>query len=295
MNWVVAAGGAIQNQRHVQPLSNSLKTMTPYLFPDYQVAGAGDTTVFLLHGAYGGKDYFRHEIEALVQQGLRVVAWDAPGYGISPLPEHLTIDGLAEAAARLIQAQGTATNILVGHSMGGIVAPAVCGRIPALVHGLVISATVASFSQKTEAEKAIFLEERIAPLNRGQPFRETAGAVVASMFAPGSQGPKVELVREVALSTRKETFVAAISAIVHYEGVPALRAIHCPTLLVAGAHDKVGKPEAMARMVEFVPHANYVQIDHAGHYAFAEQQDVFNQHLLAFIAEVQAKQRAAQP
>ena len=58
-----------------------------YRFPDYQVSGAGDTTVFLLHGAYGAKDYFRYEIETLVRAGLRVVAWDAPGYGLSPLPE----------------------------------------------------------------------------------------------------------------------------------------------------------------------------------------------------------------
>jgi pimeloyl-ACP methyl ester carboxylesterase len=266
--------------------------MTPYLFPDYQVAGAGDTTVFLLHGAYGAKDYFRYEIQALVQQGLRVVAWDAPGYGISPLPAHLSIEGLAEAAARLIQAVGTGTNILVGHSMGGIVAPAVCGRIPDRVHGLVISATVASFSQKTDEEKAIFLEERIAPLNRGKSFRETAGAVVDSMFAPGSQGPKVDLVKEVALSTSKETFIAAISAIVNYEGVPALRAVRCPTLLLAGAHDKVGKPEAMAKMVDFIPHAGYARIEGAGHYAFAEQQDVFNQHLLAFISAVRSESPA---
>ena len=44
--------------------------------PDFQVAGDSDTTVFLLHGAYGSKDYFRPEIETLVRAGLRVVAWD---------------------------------------------------------------------------------------------------------------------------------------------------------------------------------------------------------------------------
>ena len=59
-----------------------------YRFPDYQVAGGdADTTIFLLHGAYGSKDYYRYEIETLARAGYRVVAWDAPGYGISPLPE----------------------------------------------------------------------------------------------------------------------------------------------------------------------------------------------------------------
>ena len=93
--------------------------------PDFQVAGDGDTTVFLLHGAYGSKDYFQHEIATLVGAGLRVVAWDAPGYGLSPLPaEGLSIESMAEACGRLIDLMGTARNILLGHSMGGIIAPA---------------------------------------------------------------------------------------------------------------------------------------------------------------------------
>ncbi|UUZ69716.1 alpha/beta hydrolase [Polaromonas sp. P2-4] len=128
--------------------------MSNYRFPDYQVAGEADTTVYLLHGAYGSKDYFRAEIETLVRAGYRVVAWDAPGYGISPLPAGgLSIEGLAEAAARLIDRTGSATNIVLGHSMGGIVAPLVTLLRPERVHGLVISATVASFSQKSEEDK----------------------------------------------------------------------------------------------------------------------------------------------
>lgn len=257
--------------------------MQPYRMPDHQIHGEGDTTLFLFHGAYGSKAYFEHETAALVRAGLRVVAWDAPGYGLSSLPEGLSIEGMAEAAARLVAHTGTGTNVLLGHSMGGIIAPAVCGLVPDRVHGLVVSATVASFSEKTDEEKRIFLAERIEPLKHGRSFEDTAGAVVASMFAPGSSGPRVELVRRIALSTSPETFVAAISAIVHYEGVPALRALKVPVLLVAGAHDKVGKPEAMQAMTRFVPHARFVCIDGAGHYAFAEQQDTFNSHVLGFI------------
>src|SRR5690606_1893041 len=137
--------------------------------PDFQVAGDSDTTVFLLHGAYGSKDYSRHEIETLVHAGLRVVAWDAPGYGLSPVPAAgLRIENMAEAAVRLVKLMGGRTNVLVGHSMGGIIAPAAAVMAPDLVHGLVISATVASFSQKSEADKKNFLEERITPLRQGK-------------------------------------------------------------------------------------------------------------------------------
>ena len=76
--------------------------MTDHVVPDHLVAGSGKTTVFLLHGGYGSKDYWKPEIETLVKAGYRVVAWDAPGYGISPLPATFTIESLAAACVRLI-------------------------------------------------------------------------------------------------------------------------------------------------------------------------------------------------
>lgn len=258
---------------------------TPLRVPDFQVAGDADTTVFLLHGAYGSKDYFRHEIETLVRAGLRVVAWDAPGYGLSALPpQDLSIESMAQAAGRLIDLMGSRTNIVLGHSMGGIIAPAVYAARPNKVHAVGISATVASFSQKTEEDRKTFLAERIDPLMRGTSFRETATPVVDSMFAPGSGGPLVDLVREVALSTSKETFCAAIKAIVDYEGVPTLRNLKVPTLLLAGRHDKVGRPDGMlAIQQQYVPHARYHVLPNSGHYAFAEEPEAFNRHLLDFV------------
>jgi pimeloyl-ACP methyl ester carboxylesterase len=259
---------------------------TPYRFPDHQVAGSGDTTVFLLHGAYGSKDYFRHEIATLAGAGLRVVAWDAPGYGISPLPEGgLSIERLAETAALMVERLGSRTNVVLGHSMGGIVAPRVCTLLPERVHGLVISATVASFSQKTEEEKRTFLEERIAPIKRGKSLRESAMPVINSMFAPGSSGPDVELVRETAAGTPVDTFVSAITAITLYEGVPTLREVRQPTLLLAGRHDKVGTPQGMEGIRHFIPQARFECIEGAGHYAFAEQHQAFNDPLLRFVRE----------
>lgn len=260
---------------------------TAYRFPDYQVAGSGDTTVFLLHGAYGSKDYFRHEIATLVREGLRVVAWDAPGYGLSPLPqEGLDIERLGETAACLIDRCGTAINIVLGHSMGGITTPAVYAARPDKVHGVVISATVGSFSQKSPEDRKTFLAERVEPLRAGNSFRDTAGAVIDSMFAPGSKGPMVDLVREVALGTDADTFCAAITAITLYDGEHNLRNLRVPALLLAGAHDKVGRPEGMKSVQsQFLPHADYACIPDAGHYAFAEQHELFNDHLLCFIRE----------
>ena len=48
--------------------------------PDYQLSNdAGKVTVYLLHGIYGAKEYWRPTIGRLIEHGYRVVAWEAPG------------------------------------------------------------------------------------------------------------------------------------------------------------------------------------------------------------------------
>lgn len=260
--------------------------MTQNRIADFQVAGEGKVTVFLLHGAYGSKKYFEKEMETLVNNGYRVVAWDAPGYGLSTLPAGgLSIEKLAQAAAELIDFMGSETNIVLGHSMGGIVAPKVAELRRDRVHGVIVSATVGSFDRKTPEDKKTFLEERIEPMKQGKSFKETAMPVILSMFFKDSAGPLVDQVIEVAASTKKETFIEAISSIVNYEGVETLKNMSVPVLLIAGEDDKVGRPDIMRENLAIIPDSELVVIPKAGHYAFAEQHDAFNEAVLTFIKE----------
>ena len=91
-----------------QTINSSLR------LPDYAVhhpAGtANGTTVFLLHGAFGAKEYWRSQVQAMIHAGYRVVSWDAPGYGLSVLPPSLTIDHCAQVLALL---QAGATDVTV--------------------------------------------------------------------------------------------------------------------------------------------------------------------------------------
>ncbi|MGD9945843.1 MAG: alpha/beta fold hydrolase [Burkholderiaceae bacterium] len=257
--------------------------MSIYRFPDYQVAGDADTTVFLLHGAYGSKHYYEHQIGVLVGAGYRVVAWDAPGYGISPLPADYRIESLADTCAALIERTGTRRNVLFGHSMGGIIAPRTAVLLPQKIHALIVSATLGSFTRKSPEDRRIFLQERLAPLDRGLTLADAAMPVIRSMFAPGSKGPLVDRVIEVAAATPLQTFRAAITAIVNYDGDAALSQVAVPTLLIAGEHDKVGRPDGMRETAKAIRGAEFVCVPDSAHYAWAEQPELFNRHLLSFI------------
>jgi 3-oxoadipate enol-lactonase len=251
--------------------------------PDFVKVGDGPITLFLLHGGYGSKDYWRDEIVTLVERGYRVVAWDAPGYGLSPLPADYSIEMVAEAAARLVDAQGTERNVLIGHSMGGIVAPNVAARRPGRIDAVVISASIAALNQGGEEFARDFIEKRVPPLRKVKTLAEAALPLLRSMFAPGSAGPSVDLVLDIAGKTPSETFIQAMLAIQRYEGVPVVQALRVPVLCVGGRHDPVAQPHLVEQTAAMIPGAEVRIFEGVGHYPFAEDADSFNRILFDFL------------
>ncbi|HYA47510.1 MAG TPA: alpha/beta hydrolase [Burkholderiales bacterium] len=254
--------------------------------PDYQVTGEGRTTVFLLHGIYGAKDYWRYQTERLVARGYRVVAWDAPGYGLSPLPNPFSFDVVAEAGAQLIRATAGERNVVFGHSMGGQITPRIRLKVPERVHGLVISATIGYFGNRTKEEQEEFVRKRTAPLPPGTDPLVAQRAVVNSMLGPDSSGPEVDLVREVASRTPPATVQAAVKAVQAYpevDAVAAIRAVSVPALLVAGEVDQTGHPAGMQRVARMISGAEFAVVPGSGHYPWAENPAEFNPILFGFL------------
>ena len=255
--------------------------------PDYQLSNdAGKVTVYLLHGIYGAKEYWRPTIGRLIEHGYRVVAWEAPGYGQSALPAQLSFDLVAEAGARLIRATGSERNVVFGHSMGGQITPRLIGKVADRIHAAVISATIGYFGNRTPDEQAEFVRTRTKPPEPGADPKAAQLAVVNGMFAAGAQGSDVNLVRAVAMQTPPDSVQASVRAVQRYpeqDAVGALRALNIPTLLVAGSEDKVGHPEGMRRVAAMVPQSEFAVVSRSGHYPWAENTAEFTPLLLAFL------------
>jgi 3-oxoadipate enol-lactonase len=254
--------------------------------PDFQVTGDGKITVFLLHGIYGSKEYWRPQTERLVARGYRVVSWDAPGYGLSPLPDPFGFEVVADAGARLIKAQGTERNVVHGHSMGGQITPRIRLKAPDLVHGIVISSTIGYFGNRTKEEQEEFVRKRTAPPPPGTDAVTANRMVVDSMLGPTSKGPEVDLVRQWASLTPPDTVKAAVKAVQTFpetDAVAGFRAIDVPTLLVAGAVDQVGHPAGMKRVADMIKGCEFASVSGSGHYPWAENPAEFNAAFFGFL------------
>lgn len=258
--------------------------------PDYKVFGSGDTTLFLLHGAYGNREYFEDAIERWVASGLRVVAWNCPGYGPEPVPDGYGVPLLAEYAARMIKAEHTTANFLLGHSMGGLIGPRLPALVGGMLDGLILSAASAGFVNRSEEDKERYLQERVRPITvGGQSVAEYVQGLLVTMMAPGASGPLVDKVVDTVVGMKTEAFLASMRAITEYNSVPSLEALRLPALMLAGEHDPACTPAGMKRMQDLVPGSEFHEIKGAGHYAFAEQPETYHRVTTGFIEAVLQK------
>ena len=86
------------------------------------IAIEGRPVLVLLHGIGGGKQGFAPQVKQFADWGYRVLAWDMPGYGGSAMIEPYDFDGLAKALLRMLDQAQVNQAVLIGHSMGGMVA-----------------------------------------------------------------------------------------------------------------------------------------------------------------------------
>lgn len=117
----------------------------------FREQGSG-TPLTLLHGISSGAASW-HKQMAL--PGYRVLAWDMPGYGESPMLTTARADAgdYADALARMLDRAGVQKTVLVGHSLGALVAAAFAARYPQRVRYLVLADVAQGYGQAAAAQR----------------------------------------------------------------------------------------------------------------------------------------------
>jgi len=107
-------------------------------------AGAGGRPLLLLHGFTGAKEDFTEWLDRLAARGWHAVAPDHRGHGRSAKPasdDAYSFAILADDARGLADALGWERFVLLGHSMGGMVAQLMAIKAPERLTGLVLMDT----------------------------------------------------------------------------------------------------------------------------------------------------------
>ncbi len=251
--------------------------------PQFTEQGTGDTAVFFLHGVGGGQAAWSQNLPTLARDGFRCIAWDAPGYGASPLRVPYTMESLANALLDLIAHVGARRNVIVGHSMGGMIAQEAVALDASRIHGLILFATSPAFGKPGGDWQEQFLRSRFAPLDAGVGMAGLAPKLVAGMIGPNTDANAIISAVALMSGVPESTYRSAMSTIVSFNRLGNLPRIAVPTLCLSAELDAAAPPAVLEKMAARIPNAVYQCIPGVGHLGNMESPEAFNAAVLDFL------------
>jgi pimeloyl-ACP methyl ester carboxylesterase len=247
-----------------------------------QGKGAGPC-LFLLHGIGGNADGWRKQYAAFGND-FRVVGWDAPGYGGSFNFANAS-PGLEEYAAAFVavlDALDVGKALVVGHSLGGLIAACAAAKYPSRIERLVLAACSSGHATYEEAKRQSILKTRLDAFSTGDVTAYARSRVKNLLSADPSPEIVEEAVRVMA-QIRQPGFPQATRMVSASDVFPYLPQIKAPTRVLCGTADQVTPPALNQKIAGSIPNADYVSIEGAGHWSFIEFPDQFNTAVRQFV------------
>lgn len=240
------------------------------------------TAVLKLHGLGATGASWSLQFPALLKEGYRPLAPDAPGFGRSPYDGRgWRMQKIAGMIAEAMDELRTGPVHVVGLSMGGVIAQQFAHDYPERVKKLVLASTFTVMRPDNLSEWFYFLHRVTALALRGLPAQ--AKVVAQRVFPKPEQAVLREMLEATIAGADKKAYQGAMRALGFFDSRKWLPAIKQPTLVVSGAEDSTVSVGAQAKLARGIPGAKHVIIENAGHAVNVDQADKFNQILLDFL------------
>ena len=243
--------------------------------------------VVFLHGVGGGRHGWAPQQAHVAQMGWRSLAWDMPGYGDSAMVTPYDFAHLAKALWQMLDAAHIDQAVLVGHSMGAMVALQAWTQKPERITSLLLAASSPAFGHSDGDFQNQFLAQRLAPLEAGKTMGDIADKLIPTMAAPGGDATPLIPAHQSMSTVPPATYRAALHALVQFEQRAALPTLTVPVLCLAAEHDRTAPPAVMEKMAQKIPGARYACLAGAGHLLHCEQPEAFNAELEKSLKDMQ--------
>jgi 3-oxoadipate enol-lactonase len=251
----------------------------------YEVSGSGPAIV-LTHSFLCDGSLFTHQVAAL-ERTHRVINVDLRGHGRSgPSESPYTIYDLMDDAVAVLDAEGVASAVWMGLSIGGFLSLRAALTRPERVRALVLIDTDAGAETVWKKLKYTALKWGLRTLGA----RLIVPAVMPIMLGGTTLRSRPELrddYRLRFLNVRIKSICAGIDAITGRDDLVArLSEIRVPTLVVVGEEDKPLPLWKSRRIANSIPGAELVVIPRAGHLSAIENPVPVTEAVARFLSRV---------
>ena len=245
----------------------------------YTDSGIGEPPLLFVHGWCCDHSHWRYQVSAF-RRRHRVVTVDLRGHGRSSKPEQeYTIEGFCRDVEWLIGQLGLRRPVVVGHSMGGIIALHLGARKRRALSAVVIVDSPI-FPEFTPAQV-----DAIIQAFEGPAFQQVTGQMIDSMFEPTTPKPLRAQIRKGVLATPHHVIASTMRHRWRIDNGPAAAALKVPTLFVDAGRGFAD----YERLLQAIPSIQIGRTVGTGHFLQLEAPDQFNAMLRTFIAQLGAR------
>ncbi|MBU1449702.1 MAG: alpha/beta hydrolase [Proteobacteria bacterium] len=224
----------------------------------YDLAGAGDTPLVLLHGFACNRTFLAPQMEHFAA-GRLVLSVDFLGHGDSDKPRRAyRIPGFVAEVARLLEHLELTGVVVVGHSMGGSVALELAVGWPERVRAAAAldSTLISSVERKTKGLPSLLrsLEE--------PDYAQAVDRYFGGMFLPGDGEELKRRVQGIMSSAPRHVLIELTKALIAWDGPPALARLKRPLLYLGASRPLTSQADMLAAS----PWVQYAQAAGTGHF-----------------------------
>lgn len=252
---------------------------------------ADRVAVVFLQGIGGEARLWDPQVAGFKAAGYEPVALDLPGYGARPPVDHMTFDMLAADVEGAIDARKLERPVIVGHSLGGMIAQTCLRRRPEGYRAAVLSGTSPAFGNPSGEFQKKFVADRLAPLDAGKTMSDMAEGAARQLMGPNADAANRALLIDVMGSISPRSYRAAVQCLVGFDERANLGEIKVPVLCLVGSLDNNAPPAVMEKMASKIPGARYTVLPGLGHMPNLEAPQAYNAAIFDFLRD--ALSRAA--
>lgn len=218
----------------------------------------------------------------LLPAGLRVVRPDGRGHGGTGRPAGpWNMGALVRDAERLMDHLGLRDAVVMGCSMGGMVAQALAVKRLDLVRALVLANTAPRIG--TQA----LWDDRIARVRAAGSVAVLAPAAAARWFARTAQDSEMSRHWQAHLAAcDPEGWCLSAGAVAGADLYTPTAGLRLPVLCIAGPHDAATPPDMLRELADLIPGAEFQLIRGAGHLPMLDQPAALAAALTPFLHRI---------
>ena len=247
----------------------------------YRIDGDPDGAPVVFSDSLGTDLRLWDDVVAHLPAGLKLIRYDMRGHGLSACPPApYAMGAMVSDLEGLLDALDVREAVLVGLSVGGMIAQGLAAKRLDMIRAVVLSNTGVKIGTRE------MWQERIAMVH-AQGLAAMSDAIMERWFSRKfREGAAMPPWQRMVETTPAEGYAGVCAAIAGADFITPTSGLRLPAMVIAGSEDGATPPDLVRDLADLIPGARFELMRGAGHLPCAEQPETYAALLSDFLTSI---------